>query len=645
MRSMARIWPEQLAVKRNDNYSADGLTRIDSPKLLTQDSLVIYTNLLIFISAIFLFTMGSIPDEPPGSFMETLLVTGGILLFYRYACGRIYKRVRAQSSMDYFGAEKRLSILALLLYGMLIFLTDIKYYLHTFSIDGNLPVLTDISGLILFLVFLSLMWSSARKPYSAIFGRSQTRREFILSNIKSNLPIVLPWIMLSLVYDLVLLAPIEGLSGLLESRFGDLLFFGLFLFLVVLFFPPLVKKLWGCKPLPPGPLKDHLVEFCKKQNFTANLYLWPLFEGRILTAGVMGLVPGLRYILLTPAIIETMSMRELESIMTHEIGHVKKKHMLLYVLLIGGFGLFIGTLAEPLLFTMLSMDWVFKLSVSNAVNSDFFGALIGGFPLLILLLLYYRFVFGYFIRNFERQADLHVVKIVGTGQWLISAFEKISSVGGHKKEKKNWHHFGIGERIDCLAEAERDRGLIKRHDRKVMVSLLAFLILLGGAGYYLSAVETEDLVSDYEERFIEFALTNRVKDIEDEGLWYHMVGDLMYSRKQERKAIIAYNRALEKKPLEIELLNNLAWLLLTAEDSSLRDPERALVLAQRAAQGKPSPHILDTLATALWANGRVDEAIATEWRALQKAPPTEANFYRSQIKRFSSEVYSPQSKF
>ena len=606
---------------------------------------MIYTNLLIFISAIFLFTIGSVAAEPPDSGVETLLLTGGALLLYRFICDKRFNRIRAGRSVDYFGEEKRLSILALLLYGMLIFLTDIKYYLHTISFGGSLPVFTNLGGLVLFITFLCLMWSRARKPYAALFGRSRTRREFIRSNINANLPIVLPWLLLSLVYDLLLLAPIEGLSGLLASNFGDLLLFGLFLLLVVLFFPPLVKKLWGCTPLPPGPLKDHLVAFCNNQKVTADLYIWPLFEGRMLTAGVLGLVPGLRYILLTPAIIETMSRRELESIMTHEIGHVKNQHMLLYVLLIGGFGLFIGTLAEPLLFSMLSLDWVFKRSVSQTINNDFFGAVIGGFPLLILLLLYYRFVFGYFIRNFERQADLHVVKIVGTGQWLISAFEKIAAVGGHRREAKNWHHFGLGERIDCLAEAELDRGVIKRHDRKVRRSLLALLVLLGGASFYLSSVSTEKLARQYEERFIEFALSNQVKDIEDAGRWYQMVGDLMYHRKQERKAIIAYNRALEKQPLETAVRNSLAWLLITAEDRTLRDPKRALVLAQQAAQGQSLPYILDTLATAYWANGRVAEAVATERRALQNAPPDEAHFYRLQIERFTSEVYTLQSKF
>ena len=60
----------------------------------------------------------------------------------------------------------------------------------------------------------------------------------------------------------------------------------------------------------------------------------------------MGILPGLRYILLTPALIETMSREELEAVIAHEIGHVKKYHLLLYICLIAGFSLLAGMLGR-----------------------------------------------------------------------------------------------------------------------------------------------------------------------------------------------------------------------------------------------------------------------------------------------------------
>jgi tetratricopeptide (TPR) repeat protein len=69
-------------------------------------------------------------------------------------------------------------------------------------------------------------------------------------------------------------------------------------------------------------------------------------------------------------------------------------------------------------------------------------------------------------------------------------------------------------------------------------------------------------------------------------------------------------------------LNNLAHLLVTAEDESLRDPPRALQLATKANLLFPQPyyHILDTLAAARVANGDFDGAIKTLDQAIQVAP-------------------------
>jgi len=603
---------------------------------------VIYNNLLIFLTAIFLFTLDGVPDQPRVSLLESLLITVGVFGGFYYLAKRLFGSPRCRSAGGYFAVEKRLSILALGFFAALLFLSDIKYYLSFLTFSGHLPVLLNIAGLLLFLVLLSLMWLSGRKSYSYIFGRRYRTGQFIGSNIKSNLPIVLPWIVLSFFYDLVALAPFPGLKTFVDSAWGDVAFFGIFLVFVMLFFPPMVRRLWGCRKLPEGALKEHLTTFCKRQNFDADIYIWPLFEGRVLTAGVMGLLPGLRYILLTPAIIETMSLSELEAVMAHEIGHVKKKHLLLYVMLIGGFSVLAGFLAEPLLYYSFSMDWVFQLLTGEILGPETVIGLIGGVPLLILLLAYFRYVFGYFIRNFERQADLYVFSVFGNSRSLVSAFDKIAETSGESKDKPNWHHFGIGERIEFLERCEKDPSWISRQDRKVNLSLITYLLVLVAVVAVVRQAPTDQLVKNYEEKYIELVLLSKVKDIEDKALWFRLVGDLMFNRKMEQRALVAYNKALEIEPGNSEILNNLAWLLLTAEDENLRDPLRALILAQRAVLKNPQPHVLDTLATAYWANGFIEDAIETEAEALNGAA-SQREFYRNQIERFRSQRYGQES--
>jgi hypothetical protein len=68
--------------------------------------------------------------------------------------------------------------------------------------------------------------------------------------------------------------------------------------------------------------------------------------------------------------------------------------------------------------------------------------------------------------------------------------------------------------------------------------------------------------------------------------------------------------AVERHPGDVGLAANLARLLVTIEPASLRQPARALELAVRAndATGGSDPRVLDTLALALAATGRRQEA-------------------------------------
>jgi Zn-dependent protease with chaperone function len=550
----------------------------------------------------------------------------------------MFGRPRALKSAGYFLAEKRLSVLALIFFGVSLYLCDLKYYLTFLSLGNTTPALVNFAGLMIFVFFLVNMWRAGQRNYELIFGRRHSTISFILSNIKVNLPIVLPWVILSILYDVVALLPLPGLQRVIASEWGDLLFFGVFLFFVMIFFPPMVRRLWGCKKLPDGYLKRHLETFCAKQNFTADFYLWPLFEGQMLTAGVMGIVPGLRYILITPALIETMSRAELEAVMAHEIGHVKKYHMLLYVFLIAGFSLLVGLLAEPFIYMFLSLDFLNRLMATSGISVEIVLVLAGAVPLLVFMLLYFRFIFGYFIRNFERQADLFSLQTIGNGNALVSAFEKIAVLSGNIRNQHNWHHFGIGERIDCLKHAEREPERIGRHNRKVRYSLLAYAAILLFTVILVRQIPTEALAQRYQENFLEAVLLQKVKQEPDRALWQRLIGDLMLTRKMEDKALAAYQKAYSLEPVNPEIMNNLAWLLLTSDNLNLRDPLKALTLARVAATLQPKGHVLDTLATAYWANGLVAEAVRTEKQAAA-VDTAQKRYYMAQIGKFTSRTY------
>jgi Zn-dependent protease with chaperone function len=597
-----------------------------------------YANLILFLVAIFLFTIESVPETPWLSDWQALALLVVLLTGYGKIARQLFSRQQAFTSAGYFRVEKQLSVTALVFFGATLYFCDPKYYLSLLPLGNTMPALVNIAGLMLFLVYLALMWWAGQRNYERIFTRKYQPLIFIRNNIRANLPIVLPWIIISLLYDIVALLPLPGLQKFIASEWGDLLLFGVFLIFVVLFFPPLVRKLWGCKKLPEGYLKDRLDTFCATQNFSADFYLWPLFEGRVLTAGVMGIVPGLRYILITPALIETMSWEELEAVMAHEIGHVKKYHLLLYVFLLSGFSLLAGMLVEPLIYLLLSQDFFNKIILASGIAADNILTVVGAVPLLLFLLVYFRFLFGYFIRNFERQADLFSLAAIGNARAMISAFEKIASLSGNIRDEHNWHHFGIGERIDCLEQAEKDTRLIERHNRKVRLSLFAYVAVVLLAGILVRQIPKEELALRYQENFAETVLLQKVKQEPDRALWQRLVGDLMLTRKMEERALIAYEKAYSLEPANPEIMNNLAWVLLTSEQLSLRDPLKALTLARAAATLQPKGYILDTMATAYWANGLLEEAVRTEQQAAF-IDAAQKRLYFAQIARFTSRTY------
>jgi peroxiredoxin len=92
-------------------------------------------------------------------------------------------------------------------------------------------------------------------------------------------------------------------------------------------------------------------------------------------------------------------------------------------------------------------------------------------------------------------------------------------------------------------------------------------------------------------------------------------------------AIGAYEAALDKAPETAAVLNNFASLLVTAADKSLRDPARALPLAEKAVAltGGKSAAVLDTLAAAQAAGGDFKSAAITAARAVELARESSEN--------------------
>jgi spermidine synthase len=100
----------------------------------------------------------------------------------------------------------------------------------------------------------------------------------------------------------------------------------------------------------------------------------------------------------------------------------------------------------------------------------------------------------------------------------------------------------------------------------------------------------------------------------------HLTLSIIEAEQGKPRESLRYLReALRLSPKNLDAANNLAWLLATSHDSSLRDPDEAIRLIERIALESQDPDLLDTLAAAYAAAGRFDAAVTTANRAASGA--------------------------
>lgn len=572
------------------------------------------------------------PQLPVAVALAIFLVKGGI---YKILLKRIFSS-RLRNSVRYSSAERQGSILAIVFFCLDVYLLNCQYYLSLLPMARKMPAVADLVGLLLFVGYLSMMWAAANPCYNRIFGRSHSTFSFIKNNIETNLPIVLPWILLSLFADLLRLSSLPLVKEVLSSSWGEPIVSLLFFLCLVLTFPVIIVKIWGCTPMPDGPERRRIASFCERHGVKySNIMLWPMLEGQALTAGVMGVIPQYRYLLVTPALMEALTPEEIEAVMAHELGHVKKRHLQLYILLFLGFGLLAQLSSYPILYLLSNSTLFYKMvhfANKRPGNALYIANTVAMF---VLMIVYFRYVLGFFMRNFERQADLFALMAMKTAGPLIMVFEKIAWLSGLGRDQPSWHHFGLGQRIDFLKSCELDHGKATRHNRKVYGSLIAYALILVLSALTLWRMPDNLLAGAPQEKYAQAVIQQKMSDEPGNYVWPQLLGDLQYGLKHYVAAVTAYRKSLKLNPNNPEALNNLAWLLLTSDDPSIHDQVAALKLAEQAVIELPAPHILDTLAQAYWANGRVEQAILSEKRALAQNPP-DPDYYLQQLRKFLS---------
>lgn len=251
--------------------------------------------------------------------------------------------------------------------------------------------------------------------------------------------------------------------------------------LVLALSPPIVLAIWSTTRLPAGELRDRLTELCRRHRVRVGGFrVWDT-RGAVLNGAVLGVVPRLRYVLLTDAVIERLERAQLDAVMAHEIAHVRRRHMP---------WLIAGLLA--------SLGWASV--VVGAVGSTLSGpidrqsgvaaAAIDGAALAAMLALG-LVGFGFISRLFERQADAFAVRdaaesagrsevVAEDAEAMAGALERVARLNHIPPAKFTWRHGSIAgrcRRARALVGAPTDRFPVDRAAGRMKI-----LVAIGVAG-------------------------------------------------------------------------------------------------------------------------------------------------------------------
>ncbi len=277
---------------------------------------------------------------------------------------------------------------------------------------------------------------------------------------------------------------------------GDILL-GCSAIVVALIAPEVLRHIWVTQRLPDGPLRDRLQTICKKLNMRCREILVWRSGGMIVNAAVMGVVAPMRYVLITDAMLEQLDDTKIEAVFGHEAGHVKRHHILFFLL----FALISGCIVT-----------IFSAHVHGMTRTEY---QIAAAVLGALLLCKWGMLFGWVSRRFERQADVFGVrtlalsglpctlpcklhaddsseqpspygdKICATAAQVFShALNEVALLNGMRPEARSWRHSSISSRSRFVQRLAGDPEHTRRFERLVLTVKVVIFALAATASVW-----------------------------------------------------------------------------------------------------------------------------------------------------------------
>ncbi|MGL1933613.1 MAG: M48 family metallopeptidase [Fibrobacterales bacterium] len=323
--------------------------------------------------------------------------------------------------------------------------------LDVFSVQAH-----PLSHSVLVILLLSFIASIPNIPFKlystfkleAKFGfNKQTFKEFVIDEAKG--------LLLSLIIGVPLLFAVFWFFDATGPLWWLWLFgfIALFQIVMMVIYPIWIAPLFNSfTPLEEGELKERLADLAQKASFaTQGIFV---MDGSKRSGHSNAYFTGFgsfRRVVLYDTLIEQLTTDELVSVLAHEIGHYKKKHiykMLTRALLFMGFGLYILSYA---------IGWE-PLYTSFDVTPSYHMGLFLFMTILSPLLFFITPITNLFSRKYEYEADAYAVTITEKKspmqQALINLSKKnLSNLTPHPLYSGFYYsHPTTLERIDAIEE-------------------------------------------------------------------------------------------------------------------------------------------------------------------------------------------------
>ncbi len=163
--------------------------------------------------------------------------------------------------------------------------------------------------------------------------------------------------------------------------------------IVLLSMPWLLVRIWSTAPLE-GPLRLQLDSVAAAHHLRfRNILLWKTHNA-VTNAAILGWVPFSRYFLMTDALLESLTDRQIEAVFAHEVGHGVHRHIVWYLASFAGASSLAGGVA---------LVWVHFLppALAGFAGQDNSQYLVG----VACGCLFLGFGFPLISHRFEHQAD------------------------------------------------------------------------------------------------------------------------------------------------------------------------------------------------------------------------------------------------